>query len=37
MGQTVTVDIYCQQLTPLHEALIVKRPALLNGREVFLY
>ena len=37
MGQTITADIYCQQLERLHEALIVKRPAVVNRRGVILH
>ena len=36
MGQTVTADIYCQQLERLHEALIAKRPAMVNRRRIIL-
>ena len=36
MGQTVTANIYCQQLERLREALITKRPALVNRRGIIL-
>ena len=37
MGQTVTADIYCQQLERLHEALKAKRPALVNRRKIMFH
>ena len=36
MGQTVTSDIYCQQLDRLQQALITKRPSLVNRKGVVL-
>jgi histone-lysine N-methyltransferase SETMAR len=36
MGQTITADLYCQQLDRLHQALIEKRPALVNRKGVIL-
>lgn len=35
-GQTVTADLYCQQLERLNQALIVKHPALVNRKGVIL-
>jgi histone-lysine N-methyltransferase SETMAR len=35
-GQTITADLYCQQLDRLQQALIEKRPALVNRRGVIL-
>jgi histone-lysine N-methyltransferase SETMAR len=35
-GQTVTADIYCQQLDRLNAALLEKRPALVNRNRVIL-
>ncbi len=36
MDQTITADLYCQQLDRLHQALIEKRPALVNRKGVIL-
>lgn len=37
MGQTVTAEIYCQQLDRLRQALNKKRPALLNRKGIILH
>jgi histone-lysine N-methyltransferase SETMAR len=37
MGQTITADIYCQQLDRLRDALAEKRPALLNRNKLILH
>jgi len=35
-GQTITADVYCEQLDRLHEKLRLKRPALVNRKGVIL-
>lgn len=36
MNQTITADIYCQQLASLRAALVLKRPSLVNRKGVIL-
>lgn len=35
-GETITAELYCQQLDRLHKQLLVKRPGLVNRKEVIL-
>jgi len=35
-GQTITAEVYCEQLDRLHKSLTLKRPALLNRKGVIL-
>ena len=35
-GQTITAEIYCEQLDRLHQKLTLKRPALVNRKGVIL-
>ena len=35
-GETITAEVYCQQLDRLHAELLVKRPALVNRKGVIL-
>ena len=35
-GETITAELYCQQLDRLHSELLVKRQALINRKGVIL-
>jgi histone-lysine N-methyltransferase SETMAR len=37
MGQTITAEFYCQVLDRLRDALIVKRPALINRNKIIFH
>lgn len=35
-GQTITANIYCQQLNPLQQVLVIKCPALVNQKWIII-
>lgn len=36
-GQTITADVYCQQLDRFQQLRAIKHPTLMNGKRIFVY